>query len=56
MSMREPSGQPDEPRSPQIFTLEINGRPTLVFEAMDLAEASEICLDADLRSDKGAHL
>jgi hypothetical protein len=51
MSMREPSGQPDEPRSPQIFTLEINGRPTLVFEAMDLAEASEICLDADLRSD-----
>ena len=51
MSVRKPSRQPDEPRSPQIFTLEINGRPTLVFEAMGLAEASGICLDADLRSD-----
>jgi hypothetical protein len=51
MSVREPSRQPDEPQSPQIFTLEINGRPTLVFEATGLAEASEICLDADLRSD-----
>jgi hypothetical protein len=49
MSVREPSRQPDARRSPQIFTLEINGRPTLVFEAMGLAEASEICLDADLR-------
>jgi len=47
MSVREP----DQPRSAQIFTLEINGRPTLVFEAMGLAEACEICLDADLRSD-----
>jgi hypothetical protein len=46
MSVREPSRQPDERRSPRIFTLEINGRPTLVFEAMGLAEASEICLDA----------
>jgi hypothetical protein len=42
---------PDQPWSAQIFTLEINGRPTLVFEAMGLAEACEICLDADLRSD-----
>ena len=47
MSVREP----DQPRSAQIFTLEINGRPTLVFEAMGHAEACEICLDADLRSD-----
>jgi hypothetical protein len=47
MSVREP----DQPRSAQIFTLEINGRPTLVFEAMGLAEACEISLDADLRSD-----
>jgi hypothetical protein len=38
----------------QIFTLEINGRPTLVFEAMGLAEACEIGLDADLRSDLSA--
>jgi hypothetical protein len=38
----------------QIFTLEINGRPTLVFEATGLAEACEICLDADLRSDLSA--
>ena len=51
MSVREPSRQPDEPQSLQIFTLEIDGRPTLVFEAMGLAEACGICLDADLRSD-----
>jgi hypothetical protein len=38
----------------QIFTLEINDRPTLVFEAMDLADACEICRDADLRSDLSA--
>jgi hypothetical protein len=35
----------------QIFTLEIDGRPTLVFEATEFAEATRICLDADLRSD-----
>ena len=51
MSVCKPSRQPDEPQSLQIFTLEIDGRPTLVFEAMGLAEASGICLDADLRSD-----
>jgi hypothetical protein len=35
----------------RIFTLEIDGRPTLVFEATELAEATQICLDADLRTD-----
>ena len=54
MSAREQSPQPDPSHPPQIFTLEINGRPTLVFEAIGLAEASEICSDADLRSDLGA--
>jgi hypothetical protein len=34
-----------------IFTLEIDGRPTLVFETAGPAEAREICLDADLRAD-----
>lgn len=34
---------------PQIYTLEINGRPTLVFEPWDLAEISEF--NEDLRSD-----
>jgi hypothetical protein len=37
-----------------IFTLEIDGRPTLVFETAGPAEAREICLDADLRSDLSA--
>jgi hypothetical protein len=36
---------------PRIFTLEIDGRPTLAFEASGLAEANEICADADFRSD-----
>jgi hypothetical protein len=39
---------------PEIFTLEINGRPTLVFETIGAAEACEICRDADLRSDLSA--
>jgi hypothetical protein len=38
-----------------IFTLEINGKPTLVFGAMGHAEVCEICLDADFRSDLSAH-
>lgn len=38
----------------KIFTLEIDGRPTLAFEATGLAEAREICRDADLRIDLGA--
>jgi hypothetical protein len=38
----------------KIFTLEINGRPTLAFEAAGLPEACEICRDVDLRADLGA--
>jgi hypothetical protein len=52
VSVREPSPRPDRPL--QIFTLEINSRPTLVFEAMGFAEACEICLDAELRLDLSA--
>jgi hypothetical protein len=54
VSAREPSPRPDASRPLQIFTLEINGRPTLVFEAVGPAEASEICSDADLMSDLSA--
>jgi hypothetical protein len=46
-----PSKQSDRRGPLQLFTLEINGRPTLVFEAMEFAEAGEISLDPDLRSD-----
>ena len=35
----------------QIFVVEIDGKPTLVFEATDLDEAREISRDADLRAD-----
>lgn len=52
MSVREPSPQPES--SPQIFTLEIDGKPILVFEATGPAEAREISLDADLRTDLSA--
>jgi hypothetical protein len=45
------SPRPDPSRPLQIFTLEIDGKPTLVFEAMELAEAREICLEVDLRYD-----
>lgn len=51
MPAREPSLRPDGSRSLQVFVLEIEGRPTLAFEAPDLAEAEEICRDADLRAD-----
>ena len=51
MSSRKPSRQSDQPGPSQIFALDINGRPTRVFEAMGLAEAIEISRDADLRSD-----
>ena len=34
-----------------IFVLDIDGRPTLAFEAASLDEAREICGDADLRTD-----
>jgi hypothetical protein len=54
VSAHEHSLRPDPSRPRQIFTLEINGKPTLVFEAMGLAEACEICLEADLRSDLSA--
>jgi hypothetical protein len=54
VSAHEHSPRPDPSRPHQIFTLEINGKPTLVFEAMGLAEACEICLEADLRSDLSA--
>lgn len=37
--------------SAQIFVLEIDGRPTLAFEASDLADAQDICRDSDLRVD-----
>lgn len=49
MSAHKPSSQTD--LSLQTFTLEINGTPTLVFEAIGFEEASEICLDAELRLD-----
>jgi hypothetical protein len=34
----------------QVFTVDINGKPTLVFEASGFAEACETCLDAELKS------
>jgi hypothetical protein len=43
--------RPDESDSLQVFVIEIDGRPTLAFEASDLAEAQEISGDADLRTD-----
>lgn len=52
MSAREPSSQ--QGLSTQVFTLEIDGKPTLVFKANGSAEAREICLDADLRLDLNA--
>jgi hypothetical protein len=51
VSAREPSLRPDGSRSLQIFVLEIDGRPTLALQAPDLAEAQQICRDADLRTD-----
>jgi hypothetical protein len=35
----------------QIFVLEIDGKPTLAFEAADVEEAREVSRDADLRTD-----
>jgi hypothetical protein len=52
VSVREPLPRPD--LSLQIFTLEINSKPTLVFEAKGITEACEICLDAELRLDLSA--
>jgi hypothetical protein len=36
---------------PSIFTLEIGGTPTLVFEAQNLREANELCHEQWLKSD-----
>jgi hypothetical protein len=52
VSVHEPFPRPDA--SLQVFALEVNGKPTLVFEATGIAEAREICLDADLRLDLSA--
>ena len=54
MSAPEPFPRPDGSEPPRIFTLDIDGRPTLVFEATGMAEAREICIDPDFRSDLGA--
>jgi hypothetical protein len=54
VSAQEHSPRPDPSSPRQIFTLEINGKLTLVFEAIGLAEACEICLEPDLRSDLSA--
>ncbi|WP_065751917.1 hypothetical protein [Bradyrhizobium paxllaeri] len=54
MSAREPSQRPDGSGPLQVFVLDIDRRPTLAFEANDLAEAREICRDADLRTDLSA--
>jgi hypothetical protein len=37
-----------------VFTVDVNGEPTLVFEASGFAEACEICLDTELKSDLSA--
>jgi hypothetical protein len=39
---------------PHIFVLDIDGRPTLAFEAASLDQAKAICGDADLRTDLSA--
>jgi hypothetical protein len=35
----------------QIFTLEVDNRAVMAFEAADVAEAQDICKDPDLRTD-----
>lgn len=35
----------------QIFALEIDGRPTLVFDAANISDARAICEDGELRAD-----
>lgn len=34
-----------------IFTIEVDGRPTVIFEARQLREASELCQEEWFRSD-----
>jgi hypothetical protein len=49
VSVREACKRSED--SPRIFTLEIDGKPILVFAATGPAQAREISLDADLRAD-----
>jgi hypothetical protein len=51
VSAREPSQRQPGNRSLQVFVLDVDRRPTLAFEAPDLAQARETCRDADLRAD-----
>jgi hypothetical protein len=51
VSARGPSQRPKKIGSLRVFVLEVDRRPTLAFEALDLAEAQDICRDADLRTD-----
>ena len=51
MSARGPWQRPREIGSLQVFVLDVDRRPTLAFEALDLAVAQDICRDADLRTD-----
>ena len=51
MSARGPLQRLKEIGSLQVFVLEVDRRPTLAFEALDLAEAQDICRVADLRTD-----
>jgi hypothetical protein len=39
---------------PRIFVLEIDGKPTLAFEAKSLREAGELCHEEWLRTDLGS--
>jgi hypothetical protein len=50
VSARGPLQRPKEIGSLQVFVLDVDRRPTLAFEALDLAEAQDICRDADLRT------
>ena len=52
MSARKPSQAPGG--SLAVFVLDIDGRPTLAFEADDVAEAQEICGASELRADLAA--
>jgi hypothetical protein len=44
----------DELVEPRIFVLEIDGKPTLAFEAQNLHEARELCREEWLRADLGS--
>ncbi|MEH2475606.1 hypothetical protein V1281_003219 [Nitrobacteraceae bacterium AZCC 2161] len=44
----------DELVEPRIFVLEIDGKPTLAFEAKTLHEALELCHEEWLRADLGS--